>query len=138
MKQKFFTSINGQILVTQLYGQWNEHNAEQFAAHIKKLAPQFKKQPFGHLLYFDDWQLGGPGTIPIISDVVSWLVDNGMSCAAEIFHPDVLKAYLLDNMVSESRDRFEIHRFDNARDGITWLECQGFRAATEIHSAIHS
>ncbi|WP_414829612.1 hypothetical protein [Alteromonas sp. H39] len=132
VKQKFTSIINGQILITHSFGQWNERHALQFSTHVKKQVKGFNQQPFGHLLYFDEWQLAGPETIPVIRDTISWLVNNGMRCAAEIFHPDALKAYLLDNMVAESRERFDIHRFDNDDDGLAWLESYGFRLETPL------
>lgn len=128
MKRKYSCSIDGQVLVTRVFGQWNDQHAIRFAQHIKEQAEAFNQQPFGHLLYFDEWQLASPETVPVINDLVRWLVDNGMRCAAEIFHPNALKAYLLDNMVSESRERFKIHRFDNALEGFDWLASQGFSA----------
>lgn len=134
MKQKFTCSISGQILVTHSIGQWNEHHAKRFATYIKKQVKGFHQQPFGHLIYFDDWQLSGPDTIPVIRDLIGWLVANGMRCAAEIFHPDALKAYLLDKVVSESLEQFDVHRFDNAEDGVAWLKTYGFHTATPLSS----
>lgn len=131
MKQKFSSNIVGQVVVTRAFGQWNELNAIRFSRYLKERISRLNQQPFGHLLYFDDWQLASPDTVPVIRDLVNWLVDNGMRYAAEIFHPDALKAYLLDNMVIESRDRFQIHRFDNAAEGFAWLESHGFSASPD-------
>jgi len=51
---------------------------------FKSIARPLSQQPWGHLVYLDDWELGVPEITPIIQNLVDWCTHNGLKKSAQI------------------------------------------------------
>lgn len=123
---QFRVTVDGQVIVSHIKGQWSEETALRFEDELHKVVKRLSTPTFAHLLYFDEWELNTPGALPIIERMIAWCISQGMCASAEIFKPDVLKEYLLNKVQEEIKDNVLIRRFDNASDAKYWLSEQGF------------
>lgn len=120
----FYVSNN--VLIAKLVGTWNVECAKRFSESFIKHASPLIGKPWGHLVFLDDWQVSVPEMEPIITDLVTWCVDNGLQKSAQVYSQSMLKKYTLDKMVIEQSGVFDRQIFTEASSAIQWLNQYGF------------
>lgn len=119
------------VLMAVLRGGWNERTALDFADAFKQTAKPLLGQPWAHIVYLDDWELGVPEIEPIVRGLVSWCIDNGLRHAAQVYSPNMVKQYQLDKMVSDRielspAEHFEKRVYSDELAAFAWLAELGF------------
>jgi hypothetical protein len=117
----FDIKVSGNILCAKLSGSWNSQTAEQFAEEFIANADCLIGQPWGHLVLLEDWDLGVPEIVPIIERLVSWCIENGLTRAAQVYSPSMIKQYHLNEMVVEEFGDFHRHSFASQGEAEAWL-----------------
>lgn len=125
---KFTIYNQGNIIVAELIGSWNEESALQFESEFKKVASIMPKQ-WGHIVYLNNWELCVPGMMPIIERLVAWCIENGLIRAANIYPCSAIKTQVINKMVVTKHENFERAIFDNEQDAAIWLSREGFPVA---------
>jgi hypothetical protein len=123
---EFDLSLQGNIIVARLHGSWNEEAAEAFEHEFIKLASQLIDKPWGHLVYFDDWDLGVPEINPIIERLVTWCIQNNLKRAAQIYGASLVKKHFIDIMIVEQFGEFQRQAFIEETLAVEWLASGGF------------
>lgn len=126
MKGHYKLSLDGQILISHIHGQWSGTTALRYAEEVRVLVAGLSAPNFAHLLFFDEWELGTPQSQFITERTVSWLVSKGMSVCAEVFSPDHLKEFKLNKTTAGVSGNLSIRRFDKQVDALDWLAARGF------------
>ena len=90
------------------------------------LAAHFQDENWGHLVLLDDWELGIPEMVPIIERLVAWCLENGLTRAAQVYSPSMIKQYHLNEMVVQEIGAFQRHSFAKRVDAEEWLAASGF------------
>lgn len=120
------------ILIARLSGSWNVECARNFAENFKQEAQPLTTQPWGHLVYLDDWELGVPEIMPIITELVTWCIANHLKKSAQVYSESMSKRYFLDKMVVDKTDNFERQVFIDQHEAIAWLKQSGFSVENHI------
>jgi hypothetical protein len=123
----FEVHVSGNILCATLSGSWNVQTAEAFATRFMAEAQPLLGNDWGHLVVLEDWDLGVPEIIPIIERLVGWCIDNGLTRAAQVYSPSMIKQYQLNEMVVEEFGPFLRHSFSDQQQAETWLGEFGFK-----------
>lgn len=122
----FNVDVSGTILRAYISGSWNAETAQTYAAEIKSKAQPLLGSTWGHLVILEDWDLGVPEIQVIIEQLVSWCIENGLTRAAQVYSPSMVKQYQLNKMVLEEMDGFQRNSFTNEASAIAWLAAEGF------------
>ena len=123
----FQLHVNNNILIARLTGSWNSECAESFSENLKRHTASLTERKWGHLVILDDWELGIPEISTIITDLVSWCIENGLEKSAQVYNESMIKQYHLDKMVVEREGDFERQVFRDTRIAIKWLNKYGFK-----------
>lgn len=123
---EFHIQVSGNVLCARLLGSWNAQTAEQFAEEFIVKASPLLGQPWGHLVLLEDWDLGGPEIVPIIERLVSWCINNGLTRAAQVYSPSMIKQHHLNEMVVEEFGDFHRHSFASQLAAEAWLAESGY------------
>lgn len=115
-----------QVLLACIQGCWDRYAAADYSRAFKVAASQFKGQRWAHIVYLDDWQLGTPEIGPIVQDLVTWCLHNGLVLTAQVYCPHSVKRFQLDKMILEQTLTFERRVYANEKQAFNWLAEQGF------------
>lgn len=122
---KFTIWSEGNIIIAELQGSWNEQSGLQFEHQFKKIASTMPPR-WAHLVYLNDWELCVPEMMPIIERLVTWCIQNGLVRAANIYPSSAIKTQVINKMIVTQEGDFERAVFDNEFDGASWLSNEGF------------
>lgn len=122
----FQLKVSGNVLIATLSGSWNVQTAEAFAEEFMQKAQSLMQQSWGHLVLLEDWDLGVPEIIPIVERLVTWCIENGLTRAAQVYSPSMIKQYQLNEMVVEEFGAFQRHSFSDQQKAQAWLAESGF------------
>ncbi|WP_423186985.1 hypothetical protein ACO1PK_01855 [Alishewanella sp. d11] len=114
------------VLLACISGSWDERAASDYSKALKHEASQLKGRPWAHIVYLDDWQLGTPEIEPIIQDLVTWCLHNGLVLTAQVYCPHSVKRYQLDKMIIEKTLTFERRVYTEEQSAFNWLAEQGY------------
>lgn len=115
-----------QVLLACVRGCWDRQAALDYTKAFKVAAAKFKGQPWAHIVYLDDWQLGTPDIEPIVQELVTWCLHNGLVLTAHVYCPHSVKRYQLDKMIIEKSLTFERRVYAEQQQAFNWLAEQGF------------
>ena len=85
-----------------------------------------KHEKWGHLVFLDDWELSVPEILPIVTDLVSFCIENGLEKSAQVYSESMMKKFFVDQMVTEKHGNFERQIFSHQDKAIEWLNSYGF------------
>jgi len=128
--------ISNNIIVARLASSWNKECAQNYAEDFKSIARPLSQQPWGHLVYLDDWELGVPEITPIIQNLVDWCTHNGLKKSAQIYCHSMTKKYSLDKMIIDRCDDFERQIFTDELPAISWLGSYGFTLSPNNETSV--
>ena len=114
------------VLLAHLEGQWNAETALSYSQQMKDMAVGFQGQPWAHIVYLDDWELGTPDIEAVINELVGWVVGNGLIRTAQVYSPSMIKKAQMDRMVKERVGEFERRVFTTETEAFNWLDQEGF------------
>lgn len=123
---RFSLWVDHRVLIGTASGSWCVETAREFADEFKQIAGELIAQPWGHIIYLDDWGLGVPEIEPVIEELTHWAIANNLCLAAQVFSPNMLKAYQMNKMVHDVHGHFERRQFANADQAFSWLHQHGF------------
>ncbi len=123
--------IDNRVILARLKGQWNEEMALLYAKSFKQMAKPFVGEDWAHIVYLDDWELGTPEFETIIIELVTWVIEHGLTRTAQVYSPNMLKKFQMDRMVKETVGRFERQVFADENEAFTWLNQEGFPVLRE-------
>ncbi|MEH6449161.1 MAG: hypothetical protein V7765_10860 [Oleispira sp.] len=126
----FDIKVSGNILCATLLGSWNSQTAEAFSEQFMIQAVPLMGSSWGHLVLLDDWDLGVPETVPVIEHLVAWCLENGLTRAAHVYSPSMIKQYHLNKMVIEEIGVFQRNSFTQKTEAEAWLAASGFHLDT--------
>lgn len=119
------------ILFSRHTGSWNQDTAQIYSQALIHTAKPICHNPWAHLVYMDDWDLGAIEMQPVIQVLVKWCVQNNLIRAAHIYSPNMAKTYCLDNMVLEHEGKFALAKFSSEKDALHWLSQEGFSTVVD-------
>jgi hypothetical protein len=122
----FNLSVSNNILIARLSDSWNKECAEDFAFNFQIKASPLLGEPWGHLVFLDNWDLGVPEMLPIITELVTWCIENGLEKSAQVYNDSMIKKYSIDQMVVKQKGGFERRIFSEPDKAMTWLSQYGF------------
>ncbi len=128
----FNLSVSNNILIARLSGSWNKECAENFATNLQIKARPLIGEPWGHLVFLDNWDLGVPEMLPIITELVIWCIENGLEKSAQVYNDSMIKKYSIDQMVVKQKRGFERRVFAEPDKAMSWLSKYGFRVDENI------
>lgn len=114
------------VILAIVTGSWNRFTAEDYAQEFKKQAKPLSGSDWAHIVYLDNWQLGVPEIEPVVADLVSWCLANGLRYAAQVYCPNMIKRYQLDKMIVEHAAQFERRVYPDEQQALAWLSSLGF------------
>jgi hypothetical protein len=123
---KFSLWRDQQLILAVISGGWSKLDAEDYQAQFIQLALPIIDQPWAHIVYLDNWQLGIPEIEPVIQQLVAWCIQHNLRYAAQVYCPHMIKKYQLDRMIVERTDTFEKRAFSAQQDAFQWLKSVGF------------
>ena len=123
---EYTLSVENSILVATLKGGWNLECAQNFSQCFKEVAKPLLNKPWAHLVYLEDWELGVPEIMPIISELVIWCLENNLEKSAHVYSASMTKEYFLNKMVVTRESTFEKQLFIEEAAAKTWLKIYGF------------
>jgi hypothetical protein len=123
---RFNLSVSNNILIARLSDSWNKECAEDFSINFKIKASSLLGEPWGHLVFLDNWDLGVPEMLPIITDLVTWCIENGLEKSAQVYNDSMIKKYSIDQMVVKQKGGFERRIFTEPDIALNWLSQYGF------------
>ncbi|MCC5827451.1 hypothetical protein [Alkalimonas sp.] len=131
MPTKKFTLWREQhVLLARAKGGWNRLTAEDYSSQFKCMASQLIGQPWAHIVYLDDWELGVPEIEPVIQELVHWCLQHQLRYVAQVYCPSMIKKYQLDKMICDTRPGFEKRVYPQEHDAFAWLASVGFTTET--------
>lgn len=122
----FSIEVNGNVLCAVLSGSWNIETAEAFADDFMQKSQPLLGKPWGHLVILEDWDLGVPEIVPVVERLVKWCIENGLTRAAQVYSPSMIKQYHLNEMVVEEFGPFQRHSFSQQQEAEAWLAESSF------------
>jgi hypothetical protein len=128
---KFVLWREQRVILAKVKGGWNKFTAEDFSSQFKAIAMPLVGNDWAHIVYLDNWQLGVPEIEPVIQDLVSWCIGNGLRFAAQVYCPHMVKQYQLDRMIVDSSEYFEKRVYPNQQDAFQWLTECGFTTQSQ-------
>ncbi|MEE2002822.1 hypothetical protein QWY20_15280 [Alkalimonas sp. MEB108] len=123
---KFTLWREQRVLLARVKGSWNRLTAEDFSTQFKAEAAPLCNQPWAHIVYLDDWQLGVPEMEPVIQDLVGWCIQHQLRYVAQVYCPSMIKKYQLDKMIRDSSPGFEKRVYPSEQEAFAWLVSVGF------------
>jgi hypothetical protein len=123
---EFKINVSNNILIARLTGSWNLECAESFSQAFKTHIQSLKHEKWGHLVFLDDWELSAPEIFPIVTDLVSFCIANGLEKSAQVYGESMMKKFFVDKMVTEKHGNFERQIFNKQDKAIKWLSEYGF------------
>lgn len=126
----FDLSVEGNILIAHLYGSWNIEAALSFEKEFMVIATPLIDKSWGHLVYFEEWDLGVPEITPIVERLVGWCITHNLKRAAQIYSASVVKKHYIDIMIVEEHGEFQRQAFIEEGLATSWLNSEGFYLTT--------
>jgi hypothetical protein len=123
----FVFRIEGDIIISWVYGKWNASLAKQYDEQLKILVPTFNGKPWARLVFFDRWEIGTPEIEPIIRATASWCWLQELACVAYVYDDDALKTYQLNKITQPSCYGQKFQHFGKTQDALEWLNREGFK-----------
>lgn len=117
----------GNVLYAKLIDAWNKEAAIKFSIEFKELAKTFSGD-WGHFVDLTEWDLCNAEVFGIVKDLVDWCIANGLTRAAQVYPPSIIKAQFVDQMVVEEFGGFKRAVFGSNENACDWLTAQGFAA----------
>lgn len=114
------------IVSAVLKGGWNTDTAEAFCRDFKAEVSRLTDQPWGHIVYLSDWELGTPGVDIIVKELVDWCIEHNLTHIAHIYERETISHYYVDKIVTDSGQSFTKKIFNNDKDAYDWLKQAGF------------
>ncbi|MBA6232637.1 MULTISPECIES: hypothetical protein [unclassified Colwellia] len=74
-----------------------------FTAQVKLL----DKPSWGHLVFLNDWEISVPEIFPVVTDLTTFCIHNGLEKSAQVYSKSILKKMYLDKMVIKIHGNFE-------------------------------
>ena len=108
--------------------------AQKYVDEIKSKVAEFNGQPWAHIVYLNEWQLGTPEVEPIITELSRWCLANNLKYTAIIETANSVRQYQNNKMLIKQNERTDYDRqsFANADLAIEWLNSLGFRVSERI------
>jgi hypothetical protein len=125
----FEVSAEDNIVYAVLRGSWNEETAEESSQAFKLAASRIEANRWGHIVFLDDWELGVPEIEPIISELIIWCAESGLTHAAQVYSKSMVKEYQLRKMVSQNIGDLTLCQFPITEDAVHWLTNEGFKVS---------
>ncbi|MFD2164990.1 hypothetical protein ACFSJY_01840 [Thalassotalea euphylliae] len=123
---KFSIWLSDNVIHSYVRGEWSADTANRYSEAIHEAASKLPRKHWGHMVYLQQWRLGTPDIEPIITELVTWCLANGLTKAAHVYHPDMLKDYQINKMVISKQGEFEKREFAKESDAIAWLSSFAF------------
>lgn len=114
------------VLLAVVRGAWNERIALDYAEAFKAAAKPLLGADWAHIVYLDDWELGGPEIEPVVRGLVNWCLDQRLRLAAHVYSPNMVKKFQLDRMISDQTGQFEKRVYADETAAFAWLQARGF------------
>lgn len=118
--------LDNRVVLARVKGQCNEDLAQQYACAFREAIKPLAGQPWAHILYLDDWELATPEVEIIMTELIRFLVQNGLTCSAQVYASNPLKQFQLDRIVKEKKEVFKRRTFNEQSSAFKWLESEGF------------
>ncbi|WP_421722732.1 hypothetical protein [Bacterioplanoides sp.] len=118
-------SVSGRILVATVGGSWNEETALAYSEDLRSAAQPLITGDWGHIVFLEEWNLGVLEIVPVIEELVTWCLANGMKRSALVYPPSVLKRLQLHGMITEQGD-FRRQSFATEQEAMEWLNAAGY------------
>jgi hypothetical protein len=118
--------VENRVVLACIRGCWDRFAAEDYSRAFKAAATRLTGQPWAHIVYLDDWQLGTPDIEPIVQELVTWCLHNGLVLTAQVYCPHSVKRYQLDKMIIEKTLTFERRVYAEQHQAFNWLAERGF------------
>jgi len=112
--------LKGNIVVLQLFGEFNEYSVIAFTKKIQELVNQLNGEPFGILV--DNLRLiGGTPEAYIESNKHNeWLASQALVAKATVYPSMYLTN--VDALMVRSKSEINAKNFEDVNDAIAWLE----------------
>ena len=122
----FEITVNGNILVTSLYGAWNEEAAVAFSLEFKAKAAEIKPPDWGLLALLEQFEGGIPAADVIFLELVDWCVLNQLKASAHVYNKSAYKKDYLNKLISVPPSSFTKSAFQDTKQAVDWLKQMGF------------
>jgi hypothetical protein len=123
---EFKLHVSNNIILARLTGAWNEECANDFSQALRKHVKLLNNPKWGYLVFLDDWEISVPDIIPIVTDLATFCINNGLEKSAQIASESMMKKMYLEKMAVEKHDIFERQIFSEQDKAIEWLNSYGF------------
>ena len=128
LKHEYYDlSTANQILQVKAKGSWDDGIAKQYVATFKAAAMPLTQEPWAHLLNLENWELGTPELEPIITELMVWTLQHGLTCFAQVYSPSQLKRYQVSRMGNGLKSMVKYEIFSEEELAFKWLAEQGFK-----------
>jgi hypothetical protein len=117
----FTLTVENNVIVATLNGSWNKEAAVAYKNQFMHVAQPLIGNPWGHIVYLDEWELCEAEMFQVIIPLVTWCIDNGLQKAAHIYSKSAIKKHFLDQMVVERHGDFERCIFTSKTEAADWL-----------------
>lgn len=111
------------VLLAIPFGISSDRIAKTYADDLKSAVKKFDGQPWAHIVYLNNWQLGTPEVEPIISELSQWCIANNLKNTALIDTGNSIRQYQNDKMLSKDTQQNDYQRqsFSDVDSAIEWL-----------------
>jgi hypothetical protein len=123
---EFKLQISNNIIVARLTGTWNKECAESFSEAFIAQVKLLDSPSWAHLVFLNDWEISVPEIIPVVTDLATFCMHNGLEKSAQVYSKSIVKKMYLDKMVIEIHGNFERRVFSDADMAVHWLKGYGF------------
>lgn len=117
----FSISVSNNIVIASVEDSWNEETALAYSRAFISASKALSDKPWGHIVCFENWNLGAAEISPIIQELVNWCTENNLIRAAHVYSPSMVKKYFIDTMIVNKSGFFSSKAFTNQEDGLAWL-----------------
>ncbi|WP_156896238.1 hypothetical protein [Aestuariibacter salexigens] len=130
--------VENDVLIAVFRGQWDAAITHAYADEFKKVAESIIHKPWAHITYLDDWELADQDFFPIIGQLESWCIQNGIVRDAVVFPPNALKSHVLSKALKTSKYSEYYREFSRADEALRWLSEKGFSPISDTLSSMKS
>jgi hypothetical protein len=123
---EFKLHVNNNIILARLSGAWNEECAKSFSQAFRQHVKLLNNQKWGHLVLLENWEISVPDIIPIVTDLATFCINNGLEKSAQVASESMMKKMYLEKMAIEKHDIFERQIFSDQNKAIEWLNRYDF------------
>ncbi len=120
---KYNLSVQGQIIVVQVFQAWNLECVKGYFQDFKIFVQKQKFKQFGVLVDLRKFEGGTPEGIVYFGKISQWANDNGQIARAQIINSS-LTEYILKQS-TEGKEVFPIQSFDDVPQAMAWLVSLG-------------